>query len=96
MSHRRRARSTPWTTERTRSGAVLGASEALTVEQALHAYTVGSAYAAFEELDKGRLIPGMYADFAVLSDDPFRVGPQNLAQLHVTSTVVGGKVVYTR
>ena len=57
-----------------------GPEQALSVEQALHAYTVGGAYASFEEDVKGSISPGRYADFVVLSADPrdvtelYRVG----------------------
>lgn len=47
--------------------------EALTREQAVTAYTRGSAYAEFAEREKGRLAPGMFADLAVLSQDIFTV-----------------------
>ncbi len=55
---------------RTASGAVLAADERLTPEQALRAYTYGSAYASFAEHRVGGLDLGYLADFAVLSADP--------------------------
>lgn len=68
----------------------------ITVEEALRAYTVSAAYAAFEEKDKGSLSPGRLADFVVLAADPFRVKPEELERIEVDATVVGGKTVYSR
>jgi predicted amidohydrolase YtcJ len=70
--------------------------EKITLEQALHAYTVGSAYAEFAENDKGALSAGRLADFVILSDDPFAVPPERLHELQADVTVVGGRVVYER
>ena len=75
---------------RTASGAPFGPHEALTPMQALHAWTLGSAYAAFEEDRKGSLVPGKLADLAVLSGDPTAVDPEEIASLQVLATVVGG------
>ena len=68
----------------------------ITVEQALRAYTVSAAYAAFEEKDKGSLESGKLADFVVLAADPFRVKPEELDRIEVDATVVGGKTVYSK
>jgi len=68
--------------------------EKLSVEEALRAYTYGSAYAAFEEKEKGSIAPGMLADLAVLSEDLFSIPPEKIKDAHVVLTVVGGKVVY--
>lgn len=64
------------------------------VEEALRAYTVSAAYAAFEEKDKGSLAPGRLADFVVLGADPLRAKPEDLEKIEVDTTVVGGKIVY--
>jgi hypothetical protein len=66
----------------------------LTVEEALRAYTRGSAYAAFEEKDKGTIAPGKFADLVVLSEDLFRIPPQRIKDAHAEITMVGGRVVY--
>ena len=79
---------------RTASGAPFGPQEALTPMQALHAWTLGSAYAAFEEHRKGSLVPGKLADLAVLSGDPTAVDPEQIASLGVLATVVGGETRY--
>jgi predicted amidohydrolase YtcJ len=66
----------------------------LTIEQALSAYTTGSAYAQFAEKEKGMLAPGMLADFIVLDRDLTQVGPPEILKTRVLRTVVGGKTVY--
>ncbi|HEX6968654.1 MAG TPA: amidohydrolase [Micromonosporaceae bacterium] len=66
--------------------------ERLRLEQALHAYTTAPAYASQEEHLKGRLRPGMLADFIALPDDPFELDPVTLREARVAVTVVGGTV----
>ncbi len=66
----------------------------LTVDQAITAYTAGSAFAEFEEKDKGKLVPGMLADFIVLDRDVTAVSPEKMLGTKVLRTVVGGKTVY--
>jgi predicted amidohydrolase YtcJ len=66
----------------------------ITIEQALTAYTTGSAFAEFEEKEKGKLIAGMLADFVVLDRDPTASSPEKLLATKVLRTVVGGKTVY--
>jgi predicted amidohydrolase YtcJ len=66
----------------------------LTIEQALAAYTTGSAYAQFAEKEKGTLAPGMFADFVVLDCDLTKVPPPEILKTRVLRTVVGGKTVY--
>lgn len=68
----------------------------VTIEQALAAYTTGSAYAEFMEKDKGTLAPGMLADFVVLDRDLTKVAPPEILKTKVLRTVVGGKTVYER
>ncbi len=66
----------------------------LTMDQAIAAYTSGSAFAEFEEKEKGRLTAGMLADFVVLDRDPSSTSPEKLLGTKVLRTVVGGKTVY--
>jgi hypothetical protein len=66
----------------------------LTVEEALRAYTQGSAYAAFQENDKGSITPGKLGDVVVLSDNIFTLPPARIKEARVVMTIVGGKVVY--
>jgi len=70
--------------------------EGLTMEQAVTAYTRGSAYAEGAELDKGSLEVGKLADLAVLSQDIFTVEPSALPATRSTLTMVGGRIVYER
>ncbi|HEX7184322.1 MAG TPA: amidohydrolase [Thermoanaerobaculia bacterium] len=69
-------------------------SEALTREQAVIAYTAGSAYAEFEEHQKGRLAPGQLADLAVLSQDIFTVPFFLLPGTESVLTLVDGRIVW--
>ena len=66
----------------------------LTIQQALAAYTMGSAYAEFEEKEKGTLAPGMLADFVVLDRDLTKVAPAEILRTEVLRTVLGGKTVF--
>lgn len=68
--------------------------EAMSVEEALLAYTAESAHASFEEHFKGRIESGMAADFVVLSGDPFAVPQAEICRIHAVKTVLGGRVVY--
>lgn len=68
--------------------------EKMTLEQAVTAYTSGSAYAEFAENEKGSLTVGKLADIVVLDMDIFNVSPDRLKEARVLSTIVGGKVVY--
>lgn len=66
----------------------------LSLDEALRAYTQGSAYAAFQEKDKGTIAPGKLADIIVLSDDLFHIPPDHIKDAHVVMTIMGGRVVY--
>jgi predicted amidohydrolase YtcJ len=66
----------------------------LTMDQAIAAYTTGSAFAEFEEKEKGKLVAGMLADFVVLDRDVTAVAPEKILETRVLRTVVGGKTVY--
>ena len=72
------------------------AQEAFTVQEAIDSFTTAGAYASFEENTKGRIIPGMLADFTVLGEDPFRTDPRNLNNIPIVSTWLGGKMVFSR
>ncbi|MFD9941841.1 amidohydrolase [Nonomuraea sp. NPDC059023] len=80
--------------QRTSGGRPFNPGEALTTEQALRAYTSGSAYAVFDEHLKGTLTRGKLADFAVLSDDLLAVAPQTIRDIAVLATVIGGEPVH--
>jgi predicted amidohydrolase YtcJ len=66
----------------------------LTIDQAIAAYTSGSAYAEFAEKEKGSLQPGMLADFVVLDRDITSIPAEKILDTKVLRTVVGGKTVY--
>ena len=68
--------------------------QALTLDQALYAYTQGSAYADFSEKVRGRLESGYAADFIVLDRDITKVGPREILATRVIKTIVGGEVVF--
>ncbi len=68
--------------------------EAFSVQEALDSYTSGGAYASFEEHIKGKIAPGMLADFVVLGADPFDTDPATIQNIPVRATYVGGKKVF--
>ncbi len=70
--------------------------EKVTVAQAVHAYTMGAAYASGEERSKGSLTPGKLADVVVLSEDIFAIDPVRIAEAKVEMTIVGGRIVFER
>jgi len=66
----------------------------LTVEEAVEAYTMGSAYAEFQENEKGSIAPGKLADMVLVSQDIFTIAPGNIRDAKVLKTFVGGKLVW--
>jgi len=66
----------------------------ITMDQAIAAYTTGAAFAEFEEKEKGKLVPGMLADFVVLDRDVTAASAEKILATKVLRTVVGGKTVY--
>jgi hypothetical protein len=66
----------------------------LTVPEAVEAYTMGSAYAEFQEKEKGSITPGKLADMVLLSDDIFSIPPAKIKDVKVVKTILGGKVVW--
>jgi predicted amidohydrolase YtcJ len=83
-------------TRRSAEGKVYGAAQKVTVDQALRAWTLGSAHASFEEQIKGSIEPGKLADLVVLSDDPKNVAEDQISDIQVEMTVIGGAIVYQR
>ncbi len=57
-------------------------------------YTINAAYASFEETVKGSITRGKLADMVVLSDNPARIPPEQIKDIKVEMTVIGGKVVW--
>jgi predicted amidohydrolase YtcJ len=70
--------------------------ERITVAEAIAGFTTGAAHASGEEALKGRLRPGMLADFTALGADPYAVDPSALRSLPVQATVVGGVLRHRR
>ena len=66
----------------------------ISVEEAVRAYTVGSAYAEFQETVKGSITPGKLADLVILSRDIFKIDPKDIENSKVVLTVLDGRVVY--
>jgi len=78
------------------SGKVWGPDERVSVQDAIRAYTVNSAYINFDENKKGTLEVGKLADIVVLGDDLLTIDPNRLKDARVDMTIVGGKVLYER
>ncbi len=70
--------------------------ECVDVEQAIDHYTIGSAYAEFQEDVKGRIQPGYYADLIILERDIFTIPVDEIKDIKVVMTMMGGKVVYQK
>jgi predicted amidohydrolase YtcJ len=86
-------------TRRTTDGANPGGwfpEQRISVEEAIQAYTVNNAYAAFEEKEKGSVTVGKLGDLVVLSDDILTIDPAKIESVKVDMTIVGGKIVYER
>ena len=66
----------------------------LSVAEAVQAYTMGSAYAEFQEKEKGSITPGKLADMVIVSDDILSIDPARIRDVKVLKTFVGGKVVW--
>jgi predicted amidohydrolase YtcJ len=81
-------------TRRARSGQQLLPEEAISAGQALAMYTTGAAQASFEEDVKGSIAPGKLADLVVLSTDPLKSSPEEIKNIRVEMTIVGGGVVW--
>lgn len=66
----------------------------LTVAETIEAYTIGSAYAEFQEKEKGSITTGKLADMVLLSEDIFSIPPERIREVKVLKTIVGGRVVW--
>ena len=83
-------------TRRDREGQVIAPEQALTVAEALDAYTRGSAVAAGVADRLGAITPGLWADLAVLSGNPLTTPVEELATLSVDMTMLAGRIAYER
>jgi len=70
--------------------------ERLKVDEALQLYTSNAALASFEENAKGSIERGKLADLVILSRDPHEVPPEDIKDIDVEMTILGGKVVYAK
>lgn len=82
------------TVRRTIADQDCGRDECLSMEQALYAFTMAGAHHTFEEQKKGSITPGKLADFAVLDCNPLKTQPEEILNMKVLMTVLGGKIVY--
>jgi predicted amidohydrolase YtcJ len=71
-------------------------AQRITVAQAVHAYTMGAAFAEHQEKVKGSIEPGKLADLVVLSGDIFNIAPESIEHTNVDMTIFDGKIVYQR
>jgi predicted amidohydrolase YtcJ len=83
-------------TRKQKNGEVFYGDQKMTREEALRAYTLNGAYAAFEEKTKGSLTPGKLADITVLSADITTIPEEEIQKVQVLYTIVGGKVLYKK
>jgi predicted amidohydrolase YtcJ len=81
---------------KSRSGRILGPHQRLTVEEALHAVTLGAAYQYFEEDTKGSITVGKQADLVILGENPLTADPAELEHIPIVETFSRGRSVYTR
>ncbi len=78
---------------RTQSGQDFFPEERVAPEVALRMHTLAPAYASFDEKAKGSISVGKLADFVLLSDDPLKVPPEQIRDIKVEATIIGGEIV---
>jgi len=78
------------------AGEELGLEQRVMPEEAIRIYTMGGAYASFEEKIKGSIEIGKLADLVFLGEDPTRVDPDRIIGIQVMATMVGGEFAYER
>jgi hypothetical protein len=81
-------------TRRTAAGEIIGFEEKIPLIEAFRMYTVYAAYASGEEKIKGRLVPGQLADMVVLERDPWDCPADEISNIGVHQTIVGGRTVH--
>jgi predicted amidohydrolase YtcJ len=83
-------------TRRDYKGREWGPNQKVTVDEALRIATIHGAFASSEEAVKGSISVGKLADFVILASDPHDVDPNQIKDIKIVRTVVGGKTVYPR
>jgi predicted amidohydrolase YtcJ len=83
-------------TRRTKNGGYFYPAQRMTRQEALRAYTLNGAYAAFEESIKGSLSPGKLADITVLSRDILTIPDEEILKTNVLYTIVAGRILYRK
>jgi len=78
-----------------KTGRVLGADQAISAQQALEAYTINAAYQFGMEKNSGSLAVGKLADFVVLEKNPLKVEPDEIRNIRVLTTVLGGRITFS-
>ncbi len=68
----------------------------ISVEEAVRAYTIGSAYAEFQENEKGTIAPGKLADLVILAGDIFKIDPNEIEKVNVVMTIMDGRVMFSQ
>ena len=79
-----------------RTGALIGADQRVSVEDALKALTIWADYQDFDEKVKGSIEPGKLADFVILSDNPLKIVSAKLFNLQVLETIKEGNTIYKK
>jgi hypothetical protein len=75
-------------------GRVWGASQRISVTEAMKICTMHGAYASFEESTKGSLTPGKLADIVIVAADPHKVDPDSIADIKILRTILGGRTTF--
>ena len=92
----------PWScikaaiTRRTNAGNVISPEESITVQEAMYAYTMGSAFADGQEAIKGSIEPNKLADFIIVDKNPLEVPTEEIDSIQVEATYIGGKLLYSK
>ena len=81
---------------KTWTGTIVGADQAISVDEAIRMFTINAAYNAFEEKIKGSIEVGKIADFAILAEDPHHVEPERIKDISVDMTIVDGTMAFFR
>jgi len=81
-------------TRKSSGGKEYGPAQKITVEEAIRVWTIGSAFASFEEDVKGSIEEGKLADFVILSEDPSLIPPKEIRNIKIEKTIIGGRIVF--